>query len=512
MSSQRAAVSTAARQLLLLLLLTLPVWVPLTRPGLPTWQVGPLPVLNLHAIERGEPPNVATTPDRWRSDGSFIYTIARSARILGADAITAMKWSMTLAALVLALAMFGWGTRVGGYGAGLLSATLAIYVPVLLSTLYRSGDLTAIWVAAGVAITGYGLNQDKRWGLVAVGLGTLLATASAPGLGLWVVAALLAMSLLRRQWIGAGFLLAGGLLGVLVNAPWSRPVAAGSQTSGVLLHQLIEPGWLWDVNTLGRDSEPIISLGLALLALLILSAWALFVDTDAKVNDPKTDYEEVSFRSLWLATLLPGLLLVIASLDFIASRVALIQATVDTPWLLLLIAVPFLAVAAGAVLDIMPGLRQTPLWAALIILAVLNAGPALSPTFETHDVPTYVTATFGDNQVHLLRLEPEGTLEPGTTTQLRAEWMALTPPDFDFNIFLHVVDAAGNTVTQLDVQPQDGARPLTSWQPGEIIPDTYELTIPAEASSDLHLRLGLYNWQTLDRLGTGDTDAYELAY
>ena len=94
----------------------------------------------------------------------------------------------------------------------------------------------------------------------------------------------------------------------------------------------------------------------------------------------------------------------------------------------------------------------------------------------------------------------EGELAPGQTVTVRAVWQALQPIDFDYNIFIHIVDDAGNAVAQFDGQPRKGSRPMTTWLPGEIIPDAYQLSIPADAPPSLHVRMGLYNWQTLDRL------------
>jgi hypothetical protein len=110
----------------------------------------------------------------------------------------------------------------------------------------------------------------------------------------------------------------------------------------------------------------------------------------------------------------------------------------------------------------------------------------------------------------LLRLEREGTPAPGADVTVHAEWMALQPLDFDYNIFLHAEDAAGATHSQIDVQPLGGERPMTTWKPGEIITDTYQLVILPDAPAGLHLTLGLYNWQTLERLRTAGGNALEV--
>ena len=111
----------------------------------------------------------------------------------------------------------------------------------------------------------------------------------------------------------------------------------------------------------------------------------------------------------------------------------------------------------------------------------------------------------------LLDLRTEGSLQAGETITVHADWLALRPADFDYNVFLHLDDASGVTLAQVDTQPQDGARPMTGWRTGEVVSDVYLLTIPAGAPADLRLRLGLYNWQSLERLPVGGADALEVA-
>ncbi len=177
---------------------------------------------------------------------------------------------------------------------------------------------------------------------------------------------------------------------------------------------------------------------------------------------------------------------------------------------MLLLALPFLAIAAVFVLRFIPRLQETPLWASVLIIAILGAGPGLSPDFQDYEIPASPVAIYGDNQVTLLNLESEGALKSDSTIALTADWFSSQPIDFDYNIFIHVVDANGKSVAQLDTQPQAGDRPMTSWLPGEIIADRYELSIPPDASSDLRLLLGLYNWQTGERMMVDNSDALEL--
>ena len=164
MSAKSAAMGRIARYLLLALLLTLPVWAALTRPGLPASRVGPLPVLNLHAFASGQAPVVATAPDRWRSDGPFAYLVARGVLALGGDAVVAVKVSTVLALLLLGLALYVWATRMAAQRGAVLAVVLLFYAPALLGALYLAGDVAALWTLAGLALAGWGLTPRVRLG------------------------------------------------------------------------------------------------------------------------------------------------------------------------------------------------------------------------------------------------------------------------------------------------------------------------------------------------------------
>jgi hypothetical protein len=54
---------------------------------------------------------------------------------------------------------------------------------------------------------------------------------------------------------------------------------------------------------------------------------------------------------------------------------------------------------------------------------------------------------------------------------------------------------------QWDGPPMDGARPTSSWIPGEIIHDRLEIPISPEAPpSSYPLSVGLYEWPSITRL------------
>jgi len=80
-------------------------------------------------------------------------------------------------------------------------------------------------------------------------------------------------------------------------------------------------------------------------------------------------------------------------------------------------------------------------------------------------------------------------------------WKRAAPIDTDYTVFVHVLDTAGKTVAQRDIQPEEGDGPTSLWDDGEIVPDRYAFTLPPGA---YHIELGLYQADTGQRLPITD--------
>jgi hypothetical protein len=73
--------------------------------------------------------------------------------------------------------------------------------------------------------------------------------------------------------------------------------------------------------------------------------------------------------------------------------------------------------------------------------------------------------------------------------------------DSDYTVFLHLRDAAGETVAQGDGPPVGGQWPTSLWSPGVTIQDTHTITLPANLpAGTYHLVTGLYDRATGSRL------------
>jgi hypothetical protein len=68
-------------------------------------------------------------------------------------------------------------------------------------------------------------------------------------------------------------------------------------------------------------------------------------------------------------------------------------------------------------------------------------------------------------------------------------WQATQEMDTAYRVFLHLLDAEGNLVSQSDGEPANWTRPTPGWLPGEVVLDARTLTAPG--SGDYTLVVGL---------------------
>jgi hypothetical protein len=76
-----------------------------------------------------------------------------------------------------------------------------------------------------------------------------------------------------------------------------------------------------------------------------------------------------------------------------------------------------------------------------------------------------------------------------------------------YTVFTHLLDPAGRKRGQRDSVPCGGQCPTTGWIEGEVLVDTYELSVEPGASPGAYaIAVGWYDASTGQRLSTGDTD------
>ncbi len=84
-------------------------------------------------------------------------------------------------------------------------------------------------------------------------------------------------------------------------------------------------------------------------------------------------------------------------------------------------------------------------------------------------------------------------VKSGDVLQLGLRWKPSATASANDKVFTHVIDNEGNIWAQRDSDPVGGARPTTSWKPGEIIDDNYGLMIlPGTPPGDYQIEMGMY--------------------
>ncbi len=91
-----------------------------------------------------------------------------------------------------------------------------------------------------------------------------------------------------------------------------------------------------------------------------------------------------------------------------------------------------------------------------------------------------VGATLGrpDPEAPEVGVDVQRRFKPGDVVGLRTFWQLDQPFTDDFFVFVHVLDAAGNTVAQRDTPPWQGRFPTSSWRSGTLVVDVNDLQLP----------------------------------
>ncbi len=93
-----------------------------------------------------------------------------------------------------------------------------------------------------------------------------------------------------------------------------------------------------------------------------------------------------------------------------------------------------------------------------------------------------------------------------TPLQLTLFWQGQAPVEQDYTVFVHVVDATGTIIGQWDQQPAAGGAPTSSWVPGNVITDEYQIPLRLDnAPLPYRILVGLYDGPTGTRLNILET-------
>lgn len=535
-----------------LLLLSLFAWAPLLYPGYLQVHSGFLPLFNLADLAASSQkltwlPTIGATPGLLRGEGPLVYWLALLLRPLAGD-IGALKGLFAPSFMAIGLGIFAWAQHEFSPGladvegdsaqvedstanpqsllaarAGLLAAAVAMLWPPLLAAVYVRGALAETLFMAVLAwalwgVSGVKAHATRARHVVSTGLLVIALFWTQAGLAIWATALLLAWALwpgaprrnrgVAAAAVAAGALLGGGLFALLHRGQGLEGAALDVAGHAARFYQFFSPAWGFGVSTSGWQDGLPLQLGFAALGLASLTIVLGFGKASRSSRVPWPVLRFAAIAAPLLILLTTTLARPLWELDPLA-------AAVTYPWQLYALAGPLLALLAGGALAVERRLAVLPLWAATVALVVLSSYPYLAPRFTQVTPDPSAPAIFGANQVTFLNsgvqhqapaAAPE--ISSSRVITVTAAWQVLQPIDFDYNIFIHALDATGNRVAQWDGQPQRAGEPypMTLWTVGEVVQNSYRLELDAAAAPVQRVDVGLYNWQTGERLPVNGDD------
>jgi hypothetical protein len=292
--------------------------------------------------------------------------------------------------------------------------------------------------------------------------------------------------------------------------------------------QLFSAYWGFGASRPGWEDGLSLSLGFAALGLGVLTLFTV-------LGQARTYSSQFNQATSAHHLLLPGISGVVLALLTLAPtaflwRMTGLQHTLTYPWQLLGLSGLCLAALAGAALKLDRRLAALPTYAGLVILTLLASYSYLQPRFTQLAPGNGPLAAWDAQRVMLIDCQLSVTIppaaaglheptpgrlpvadygrpRPGDHLYLTLTWQATRPFDRDLKLFLHLLDAAGQLVAQVDPLAGAGAGSqgmdyLTSqWAPGELILDEVAVDIPPDTPpGPYRLALGLYDANTLQRL------------
>ena len=122
-------------------------------------------------------------------------------------------------------------------------------------------------------------------------------------------------------------------------------------------------------------------------------------------------------------------------------------------------------------------------------------------TFEMPAIETAVNETFGDIAT-LLGINTTVNADDPNLIEATLIWQAENETPISYRVFIHLLAPDESILNQSDSEPAQWGRPTTGWLAGEIIEDHHQLLLPDDVPAGTHLRIGLYDPDTNQRLPT----------
>ncbi len=202
------------------------------------------------------------------------------------------------------------------------------------------------------------------------------------------------------------------------------------------------------------------------------------------------------------------------------SLVRWTQMTTASQGRLLFVALPAIAILFFAGLAAWVPRRYTGVVAALVgmlffitaaiipfrTIAPAYARPTVLASIDEATIPQRVHVTYGDQAELIGYALDREAVRPGEALRVTLYWRALARLDKDYSLYIHLFGWNGQRVGQRDSYPGGGAYPTRLWQPGDILVDSYLVSIAPTATvpSRCQIEVGLYDRATMKRLPARD--------
>jgi hypothetical protein len=485
------------------LLLGVFAWAPATYPGY--WEAleGFAPTFNVG--RPGGLASVAMTPDLWRGSGRATFLLTRPLLLVGFDAVAAVRITFIICFLLGGLGVYGWlRTHLGDRAAG-LAGLLYMLAPPFLATVYVRGSLSDALIVGllPIALAGITIYAETRLlsaaGITLVAIGWMWQTQAGLALFCSLLLLLYTVWVERNQMAALVVLLssAAALTTLFPLFSMTAPTPVQFKDHFVALFQLFRPGWRVAPSLPGWQDHYPFQLGLAALLFSLLALWLWWVQRPTHLPPVVTRL----FSFGWVIVLACIVLTTASSALFWQLTGA--DRLLTYPWQVLLPVLPLFAAMAALLPVVQPLLQQASYWPALLLLTVLSSYPDLTTDFTRYHPPTTPAAVLGNQEIVVLSAKLTEDRQEQRAT-LAVAWQPVAVLTADYNLFFQALygDAQALTVAaQLDTQPLGNERPATTWRPGEILTNTYQLDLTAIAPTvQLQYHFGYYDWRTGARL------------
>jgi hypothetical protein len=116
-------------------------------------------------------------------------------------------------------------------------------------------------------------------------------------------------------------------------------------------------------------------------------------------------------------------------------------------------------------------------------------------------------ANFADKVELVSALINPSRVALGESFRVALNFKVLAPIDRDYMIFVHVEDVDGR-VDRLNVDHAPRLKPTSTWQPGEVVRDEFEVPVPPSMNvRGLNLVLGLWDPRSDQRMSIKNKEA-----